>query len=105
MTFQAASVDSGSHKPLVDKRLLHIAWQLILGTCEPEFAAVAAATGSTTQLDIPAEEVEKFQSDHSQNGGPPSSPTTEEDDEDESLVYVPSPKVPASHQCLCLMMH
>ena len=48
--------------------------------------------GSTTNFDFPAEELDQFQKDHSQNGGS-AGPSTEEDDEDESLVYVPSPKV------------
>lgn len=62
----------------------------------------AAATGSTTQFEIPPEDVEKFQSDHSQNGGSLSSNTTEDDDEDESLVYVTSPKVLTHHQSFSL---
>lgn len=52
----------------------------------------AAVLGSTTNFDFPAEELDQFQKDHSQNGNS-AGPSTEEDDEDESLVYVPSPKV------------
>lgn len=55
-------------------------------------AAVDAVLGSTANFDFPPEELEQFQKDHSQNGGS-AGPSTEEDDEDESLVYVPSPKV------------
>lgn len=51
-----------------------------------------AVLGSTANFDFPPEELEQFQKDHSQNGGS-AGPSTEEDDEDESLVYVPSPKV------------
>lgn len=61
--------------------------------------AIAVVLGSTTNFDLPQEEVEAFQADHSQNGGS-AGPSNEEDDEDESLVYVPSPKVPHSY-CFC----
>ena len=61
--------------------------------------ATAVVLGSTTNFDLPQEEVEAFQADHSQNGGS-AGPSNEEDDEDESLVYVPSPKVPHSY-CFC----
>lgn len=52
--------------------------------------------GSTTNFDMPPEELEKFKKQHSLNGGSAGG-STEEDDEDEdypeSLVYVNSPKV------------
>ena len=54
-----------------------------------------AALGSTTDFELPAQELEKFAQDHSLNGGGAASNSTEDDDDDytESLVYVSSPKV------------
>ena len=55
-----------------------------------------AVLGSTTNFDMPPEELEKFKKQHSLNGGSAGG-STEEDEEDEdypeSLVYVNSPKV------------
>ena len=59
----------------------------------------AAALGSTSNFELPAEELEKFAQDHSLNGGGAASNSTEDDDDDytESLVYVNSPKVGYMH--------
>ena len=54
-----------------------------------------AALGSTSNFELPPEELEKFAKDHSLNGGAQSNSSTEDDEDDytESLVYVSSPKV------------
>lgn len=64
-----------------------------------------AALGSTSNFELPAEELEKFTQDHSMNGGGAASNSTEDDEDDytESLVYVSSPKVgylQCIHACL-----
>ena len=65
-----------------------------------------AVLGSTTNFDMPPEELEKFKKQHSLNGGSAGG-STEEDEEDEdypeSLVYVNSPKVRKSSQ-LCVKL-
>ena len=55
----------------------------------------AAAMGSTSNFELPAEELDKFAQDHNLNGGRAATSSTEDDDDSyaESLVYVTSPKV------------
>ena len=66
-----------------------------------------AVLGSTTNFDMPPEELEKFKKQHSLNGGSAGG-STEEDEEDEgypeSLVYVNSPKVRKRSQ-FCVKSH
>lgn len=53
------------------------------------------ALGSTSNFELPPEELEKFAKDHSLNGDTTASSSTEDDEDEytESLVYVSSPKV------------
>lgn len=90
-------------KCLVGHVISLIAWSAFVVSlasyCECGERHAFAALGSTSNFELPAEELEKFAKDHSLNGGATASSSTEDDEDDytESLVYVSSPKVGCMH--------